>query len=70
MAELEGQMEEMQKRHESNLRGMTADHDSQMERVHQRVAEAHETYSMVKRGLNIISVRVKDLLNLKQDMRI
>ena len=42
MAELEGQMEEMQKRHESNLRGMTADHDSQMERVHQRVAEAHE----------------------------
>jgi len=42
MAELEGQMEEMQKRHEANLRGMTADHDSQMERVHQRVAEAHE----------------------------
>ena len=42
MAELEGQMEEMQKRHESNLRGMTADHDSQMERVHQRVTEAHE----------------------------
>ena len=42
MAELEGQMEEMQKRHEANLRGMTADHDSQMERVHQRVTEAHE----------------------------
>lgn len=42
MAELEGQMEEMQKRHEVNLRGMTADHDSQMERVHQRVTEAHE----------------------------
>ena len=42
MAELEGQMEEMQKRHESNLRGMTADHDTQMERVHKRVAEAHE----------------------------
>lgn len=42
MAELEGQMEEMQKRHESNLRGMTADHDMQMERVHKRVAEAHE----------------------------
>lgn len=42
MAELEGQMEEMQKRHEANLRGMSADHDSQMERVHQRVTEAHE----------------------------
>lgn len=42
MAELEGQMEEMQKRHDANLRGMTADHDSQMERVHQRVTEAHE----------------------------
>ena len=57
--ELEGQMEEMQKRHESNLRGMTADHDTQMERVHKRVAEAHETYSMVNKESKRISVRVK-----------
>ena len=30
MAELEGQMEEMQKRHDANLRGMSEDHDKQM----------------------------------------
>lgn len=42
MRELEEQMEEMQKRHEQSLDSMREDHDKQMERVHQRVAEAHE----------------------------
>ena len=42
MRELESQMEEMQQRHEQTLDSMREDHDKQMERVHQRVAEAHE----------------------------
>jgi hypothetical protein len=35
-------MEEMQKRHEESLNLMRDDHDTQMQRVHDRVAEAHE----------------------------
>lgn len=42
MRELEEQMEEMQKRHEESLNLMRDDHDVQMQRVHDRVAEAHE----------------------------
>ena len=42
MKELEDQMDEMQKRHEDSLSNMRDDHDKQIERVHQRVAEAHE----------------------------
>jgi len=33
MAELEGQMEEMQKRHDDNLRSMNSDHDQQLQKM-------------------------------------
>jgi len=42
MKELEEQMEEMQKRHEQNIEIMKEDHDYQIQKVHERVAEAHE----------------------------
>ena len=42
MRELEEQMEEMQKRHEENIESMKGDHDYQIQKVHDRVAEAHE----------------------------
>lgn len=42
MKELEVQMEEMQKRHEESLSLINADHEEQIKKVHERVAEAHE----------------------------
>lgn len=42
MRELEEQMEKMQQRHEKTIEAIKEDHDVQMQKVHQRVAESHE----------------------------
>ena len=70
MAELEGQMEEMQKRHDANLRGRLLIMIHKWREFINVLLKHTKTYSMVNKESKRISVRVRDLLNLKQDMRI
>tara|TARA_Y100001937_G_scaffold89197_1_gene120589 strand:+ start:2146 stop:3096 length:951 start_codon:yes stop_codon:yes gene_type:complete len=59
MAELEGQMEEMQKRHDSNLRAVASDHDSQMAKLEQEHFKQMDEMSGIER--KIISQSQEDI---------
>ncbi len=59
MAELEGQMEEMQKRHDNNLRSVASDHDSQMAKLEQQHFKQMDEMSGIER--KIISQSQEDI---------